>query len=143
MNTNLLKNLTLFAGLPDDRLNWLLDRAEIITIDHGEVLMEEGSLPDAFYVIIDGDVEVVKRAGQQEVVIAVRGPGEMLGEISLMSSTSRTATVRSLRGTRLLKISRGLLLPTIKGREVYHGGSGHWWSRLYRQSHGMGFARCR
>lgn len=108
MNTDLLKNLSLFAGLPDDRLQWLLDRAETVTTTRGEVLMEEGSPPDAFYVIMEGDVEILKQSGNQEVVIAVRGVGEMLGEISLIGSTTRTATVRALRDCQLLKISRGL-----------------------------------
>lgn len=108
MNIDLLKNLSLFADLEDDRLAWLLDRAETMWIERGDVLMAEGSLPDAFYVIVEGDVEISKRSGHQDVVIAVRGPGEMLGEISLIGSTTRTATVRALRDCHLLKISRAL-----------------------------------
>ncbi len=108
MNIDLLKNLTLFAGLPDDRLAWLLEHADDITMQRGEVLMEEGSPPDAFYVIVEGDVEVVKHSNNQDVVIAVRGAGEMLGEISLIGGAARTATVRALRDGRLIRVSRAL-----------------------------------
>jgi signal transduction histidine kinase len=108
MNAEFLKHLPLFSGLPDDNLTWLIENGEYISLQPGEVLMEEGSLPDAFYVVLEGDFEIVQRSGNQDVVIAVRGAGEMMGEISLIEGTTRSATVRALRPSRLLKVSKDL-----------------------------------
>lgn len=108
MQTDVLKQLPLFAGLADDKLVWLIENAEQVTLQAGDVLIEEGSPPDAFYVVLAGEVEVVKRAGGSTVLLALNGPGEMLGEMSLIQNSVRTATVRALRTSRILKISRDL-----------------------------------
>jgi signal transduction histidine kinase len=108
MHTNVLKQLPLFAGLPDDKLTWLIDNAEQVDLMAGDVLIEEGSPPDAFYVVLAGEFEVVKRAGGSTVLLALNGPGEMLGEMSLIQNSARTATVRAVRTSRILKISRDL-----------------------------------
>jgi signal transduction histidine kinase len=106
INLDLLRNLPLFSGLSDENLRWLVEKGERVTLPAGEVLMAEGSLPDAFYVVLDGDFEVSKRANNQVVVLAMRGAGEMMGEISLIEDSARTATVRALTEGHLLRISR-------------------------------------
>jgi signal transduction histidine kinase len=57
---------------------------------------------------IDGAVDILKRAVGQDVHLAVRGRGEMLGELSLIGNEPRSATVRAREDGRLLKISREL-----------------------------------
>ena len=108
MDAAFLRQLPLFAGLTDERLNWLLERATLEPIAHGQILIEEGSAPDALYVIVEGAVDIVKRAVGQDVHLAVRGRGEMLGELSLIGNEPRSATVRAREDGRLLKISREL-----------------------------------
>ncbi|HQV28224.1 MAG TPA: ATP-binding protein [Thermoflexales bacterium] len=108
MDAAFLRQLPLLAGLTDERLNWLLERATLEQIERGQVIIEEGSAPDALYVIVAGAVDIVKRAGGQDVHLAVRGRGEMLGELSLIGNEPRSATVRAREDGRLLKISREL-----------------------------------
>jgi signal transduction histidine kinase len=106
LNQNFLRGLPLFAGLADEDLDRLCHMAKTETLSAGEVLMEEGSLGDALYVILDGTVEITKRSHERDLLIANRGPGEMLGEISLLEQTPRSATVRAAKDCRLLKINR-------------------------------------
>lgn len=108
MDAAFLRQLPLFAGLTDARLNWLLERATLERMERGRVLIEEGSPPDALYVIVEGAVDIVKRAVGQDVHLAVRGRGEMLGELSLIGNEPRSATVRARDEGRVLKISREL-----------------------------------
>jgi signal transduction histidine kinase len=68
--------------------------------------MKEGSLPDAFYVVLEGEVEILKRSGNHEVVIAVNGPCSILGEISLIEDAPRSASVRASRPCKVLRINR-------------------------------------
>ena len=105
----------MFAELSDDNLNWLMSNGEHVTIRAGEALMTEGSLPDAFYVVLDGGFEVVKQSGHQEVTLAIRGAGEMMGEMSLIEDRPRTATVRAIKESHLLKISREMFKDLLCG----------------------------
>jgi signal transduction histidine kinase len=106
MSQDFLRQLPLFAGLPEEDLKRLCDMAKTESLLAGDVLMEEGSLGDALYVILDGTVEVTKRSHDRDLWIATRGPGEMLGEISLLEQIPRSATVRAATDCRLLKINR-------------------------------------
>ena len=106
LSQEFLRQLPLFAGLPEKDLDRLCAMAKTETLPAGEVLMEEGSLGDALYVILDGTFEITKRSHERDLWIANRGPGEMLGEISLLEQTPRSATVRAATDCRLLKINR-------------------------------------
>jgi signal transduction histidine kinase len=104
MSKEFLRLQPLFSDLSEDDLDWLSAQAEPVTIPAGTNLMEEGEPGDAAYVVVDGDLEVVKRADNQEIVIAVRDPGQVIGEMSLLDQAPRSATVRTLRDSHLLKI---------------------------------------
>jgi phosphoserine phosphatase RsbU/P len=72
------------------------------------VLFREGETGDTFYIVLQGQVEVIKALGTaEERPLAVMGPGEWFGEMSLLhAKMSRTATVRTLTETILLSITR-------------------------------------
>lgn len=103
-----LHKLSLFSELSDSDLDKLIDMAEEVELKQGEVLMEEGQPGDALFIVLDGDFEVSKRSGNQEVVLAVRGTGEVLGEMALIEDLPRSATVRASRESKLLKITKGV-----------------------------------
>jgi signal transduction histidine kinase len=103
-----LHNLSLFSELSDSDLDKLVDMAEEVTLEQGDVLMEEGTPGDALYIVLDGDFEVSKRSGNQEVVLAMRGTGEVLGEMALIEDLPRSATVKASRKSKLLKITKGV-----------------------------------
>ena len=99
-----LRQSPLFSGLNDHDFNWLLDQAQETNIAEGEVLMAEGSPGGSLYIVLDGEFEFTKRSGQQQVVLARRGSGEMIGEFSLLDQAPRTATARATRDSRLIMI---------------------------------------
>jgi signal transduction histidine kinase len=102
----LLRQLPLFAELSDADLTLLEEASRESRPTAGEVLMREGSPGGSLYVIIEGEFEITKRTGPGDLVIAVRGPGEVIGEMSLLDGSPRTATVRSLGDSRLLEIDQ-------------------------------------
>ncbi|HUH97519.1 MAG TPA: ATP-binding protein [Anaerolineales bacterium] len=104
MNKEFLRHLQLFENLSEADLDWLLAQAESVEIPRGEDLIEEGKPGDAAYVILDGEFEVVKKSDVQNIVIAVREPGEVFGEMALLDRSPRTATVHAVRDSRVLKI---------------------------------------
>lgn len=106
MTVESLQRLPLFADLSDPELEVLARRSRPVSLGAGGVLMEEGSPGGSLYVILEGDFEITKRSGPSEVLIAVRGPGEVIGEMSLLDGSPRTASVRSLSDSRLLEIDQ-------------------------------------
>ncbi|MDE3088002.1 MAG: cyclic nucleotide-binding domain-containing protein [Chloroflexota bacterium] len=105
MSIDFLRKQLLFAGLSEDDLIWLEMLSEPVSISSGEYLMREGGTSDGLYIASEGEFEVVKRSGNQDVPIARRGPGEIFGEMSLLNGTPHSASVRSLKDAHLYKIS--------------------------------------
>jgi signal transduction histidine kinase len=101
-----LHNLSLFSELSDSDMDRLIGMAEEVALDQGEVLMQEGTLGDALYVVLDGQFEISKRSGNQDVVLAMRGTGEVLGEMALIEDLPRSATVTAARRSKILKITK-------------------------------------
>ena len=104
-NIEFLRQLELFKGLPEDDLERLCEMSENVVIPPGEYLMREGDPGGSLYVIRDGEFEVTQRMGGQDVVLAVRGPGEVIGEISLLDRKPRSASVRALKETHAITIT--------------------------------------
>ncbi|MEK6220947.1 MAG: cyclic nucleotide-binding domain-containing protein, partial [Chloroflexota bacterium] len=106
MALKFLRNIPLFADLPDEDLKQLSDSVEIVVLPDGEMLFSEGDEGDLAYVIKDGELEIVKESEGREVLLAVRGAGVMIGEMSLLESMPRTASVRARGDCELYAISR-------------------------------------
>ena len=106
VDRDILRRNTFFSGLSDEQLDRLLESGERLSLEVGDMLMLEGSPPEAFYVVLDGEVEILKRSGNRDVVIAVNGPCSILGEMSLIEDAPRTASVRVAQPSKFLKISR-------------------------------------
>jgi signal transduction histidine kinase len=102
----LLRRSPLLAGLPEDDLQALYRTAEPIALACGEWLMREGAIGDTLYLVLEGEIEVSKRSGEQDVVLAVRTPGDLIGELALLDRTPRSASCRALQDSRLLVIKR-------------------------------------
>lgn len=99
-----LRRLPLFADLPESDLHRLCRLAERVRFPAGSVVMEEGSPGDGLYIVTAGDLEVVKRESGRDLVLARLGTGELLGEMSLLEHTPRSATVRAVTDAEALVI---------------------------------------
>jgi MFS family permease len=103
-----LSRVPLFAGLNPAALETAERRAKVITVEPGELIIRQGDPADRFYVIVDGQVEVTQAGGGDEPPSVLRrmGPGEVFGEIGLLSRVPRTATVTATAGTTLLALDK-------------------------------------
>ena len=108
MKTAVLSHVPLFAALPRSEIDQLARTLPRLAAEPGELLFREGEHGDCFYVVLTGEVEIVKAlATVDERVVGVRGPGEFVGEMSLISQDERrTASVRVRAAADLLTISR-------------------------------------
>lgn len=101
-----LRNIPLFAELPADDLEQLCKMSEEVELPAGEQLFQEGSLSDRAYVIREGTIEIRKRNAGREVLLSVRKPGEVIGEMSLLDAAPRMASAYAREDTTLVVISQ-------------------------------------
>src|SRR5512144_2163239 len=106
MNLNDLRKSPLFEGLSDDELQQLMDRAEPVSLHAGEILIKQGELGDTAYVVISGEFEIQKQTGQSLIKIDVRNPGDVVGEMALLSQSPRNATVLARTDAETLRIPK-------------------------------------
>jgi signal transduction histidine kinase len=106
LSIEFLRHLSLFADLPEADLQTLYQRAETLTLTRGDWLMREGDIGDALYVVVEGAIEIVKRSNPQDVVLAVREPGEVVGEMALLAQKPRSASGRALQDSQVLRIDK-------------------------------------
>ena len=104
MNLHDLRKSPLFQGLSDDELQQLTDMAESVSLRAGEILIKQGEPGDSAYVLINGEFEVQKQAGQSLIKIDVRNPGDVVGEMALLSRAPRNATLIAKTDGEVLRI---------------------------------------
>lgn len=78
-----------------------------IVLPPGDVLFREGDEGDAAYALVSGRVEVVKATDAGEQTLAELGPGEIVGEVALLTGERRSATVRVLEPTTVRVMGKG------------------------------------
>jgi signal transduction histidine kinase len=104
MTKEFLRRLDLFSGLSEADLDSLAAQIEPVAVDAGKDLIQEGAPGDAAYVVVDGEFQVIKKSDVQDIVIAVREAGEVFGEMALLDRAPRTATVRAVKPSHVLRI---------------------------------------
>jgi signal transduction histidine kinase len=80
--------------------------AETVSIPAGQFVLREGDQGDSLFVVLTGELEVTKRQGSQDVLLALYKPGQFFGEMALLEQVPRSASVRTLQQSRLLVISQ-------------------------------------
>lgn len=99
---DILRRIPLFRHLNYKELVKVLNQTQQNTYQDGEMVIEEQSDGDEFYIILSGEVEVTK-GGRP---LTVLGPGVHFGEMALVDRSPRSATVRARGETRLMSLSR-------------------------------------
>jgi len=75
------------------------------TLQAGEVLFREGDVGDSLYVVVTGRVRMLAGAPGAESAIRDLGPGELIGEVALLTGEPRSATIVAVRDTELYRLS--------------------------------------
>ncbi|GAC1645869.1 MAG: hypothetical protein NVS4B8_17640 [Herpetosiphon sp.] len=104
----LLRAVPLFARLGREELRQFAGQLREFALPAGALLLREGEAGDHLYVLLEGNLEIVKAlASTDEHHLSVRGPGEFVGEMSLLNPDGvRTASARATSPVRLLELTR-------------------------------------
>ncbi len=101
-----LRRCPLFAGLEDEHLLALAGKSRAKTYDRDDHLFWTGDPGGTMYVIASGRVSIEKQDSDDRVkTISLRGPGEVIGELSLFVDGSRTADARAIESTGVVIVN--------------------------------------
>jgi CRP/FNR family transcriptional regulator, cyclic AMP receptor protein len=98
-----LRRSPLFEGLAKKDLAELARHTEDVDVPAGQVLCKEGQSGSEFFVILEGEAQITKHG----TPIRTLGPGDFFGEIALVESGPRTATVTATTPLRSFVLTRG------------------------------------
>jgi CRP/FNR family cyclic AMP-dependent transcriptional regulator len=104
-----LKHFEMFIGLSEEKLDKIGVFCQPRTFAPDSIIIERNSPADCFYLIEDGTVEIITASGRQDEgaadgVIVTLGKGQSFGEMSLVDSGARSATVRATTETKVYEI---------------------------------------
>jgi|ERR1700716_2446479 CRP/FNR family cyclic AMP-dependent transcriptional regulator len=107
-----LGTIPIFAGLSTGALSEIAATVEEADFHAGGIVVREGEAGNRMFIIRSGCVEIVKRLGQEnETILAILGPKDFMGEMSIIECVTRSASVRAVEKTVLFGL---------KAIDLYH-----------------------
>jgi CRP/FNR family cyclic AMP-dependent transcriptional regulator len=106
--SNLLASIPLFQGLGTEELGWIAQRAHRRVFAAGTSIVTAEQPGEAVYIILSGTVKIhIEQADGRDVVLAIIGAGDTLGEMSLIDSVGRSASAITLEDSFLVWMDKG------------------------------------
>jgi CRP/FNR family transcriptional regulator, cyclic AMP receptor protein len=123
VDNDVLRQAPLFSALDDEAASALRASMTQTKIRRGEVLFREGDSGDRLFVVTDGKVKLGRSSSDgRENLLAILGPGQMFGELSLFDPGPRSATVTAVTDVTMLVLSHDEMVRWLSGRpEVARG----------------------
>ncbi len=123
MDPEVLMQAPLFQGLEGEAATALAKAMSTAILDKGAVLFHEGDTGDQLYVVVEGKVKL-SRSGSagRENLLAVLGPGQMFGELSVFDPGPRSSTATAVTRSEIRVLEHDELIRWLTGRpEVARG----------------------
>ncbi len=110
-------NAPLFLALDTEAAAALRSSLKERSVSKGETIFTEGEPGDRMYLVVDGKVKLGQTSKDgRESLLAVLGPGEMFGELSLFDPGMRTSSAAALTDAVVLSLAHDQLKPWLTGR---------------------------
>jgi CRP/FNR family transcriptional regulator, cyclic AMP receptor protein len=104
VKTALLRDIAVFEGLVDSVIERLASTLEVRRCEPGASVFKEGDVSRELFIVLSGELEVLKKSRRgRDARIALVGVGDSVGEMSLVDDQPRSATVRTISPSRLLR----------------------------------------
>jgi CRP-like cAMP-binding protein len=112
VDDDIVRSAPLFAALDEEAAASLRQSMVEVRLSRSEELFSEGDQGDRLYVILEGKIKLGRTSSDgRENLLAILGPGEMFGELSLFDPGPRTATATSVGDSRLIGLGHDALEP--------------------------------
>jgi nitroimidazol reductase NimA-like FMN-containing flavoprotein (pyridoxamine 5'-phosphate oxidase superfamily) len=97
---------SVFRDLPQEEVSTVVASMQTMEIETGTVVVRQGAPADKFFIIVDGEVEVIRDDDGQRRTLAHLGRGQFFGEMAILRDTPREATVQAVVPTTLFAMDR-------------------------------------
>src|SRR3954470_17913044 len=123
VDDDIVRRAPLFTALDDEAAASLRSTMTEVRLGRSEELFAEGDRGDRLYVILEGKIKLGRTSADgRENLLAILGPGEMFGELSLFDPGPRSATVTAVTDASFASLSHEDLLRWLEGRPVVARG---------------------
>jgi CRP-like cAMP-binding protein len=123
VDNDVLRQSPLFSALDDEAATALRASMTETRLRRGEVLFHEGDEGDKLYIVTEGKVKLGRTSSDgRENLLAIQGPGQMFGELSLFDPGPRSATVTAVTDATFSSLSHEDLLRWLDGRPAVARG---------------------
>jgi general stress protein 26 len=97
---------SVFRDLPAQDVETVEGQLRTVQVSAGDVVVRQGAPADKFFIVVDGEVEVLRESDGETRPLATLGRGQFFGEIAILRDLPRMATVRALGPTTLFAMER-------------------------------------
>jgi uncharacterized protein YhbP (UPF0306 family) len=97
---------SVFRDLPQQEVDTIRAQLQTMQYDAGDVIVRQGAPADKFFIIIDGEVDVVREEGGAQHELATLKRGQFFGEMAILRDAPRMATVRARVPTTVFAMER-------------------------------------
>ena len=113
----ILRRAGLFQGVDPEAVEALADEFQMIDAPRGSTLFNEGEPGDSLYIVLAGKVKLGRRSSDgRENLVAIMGPSDQFGELSLFDPGPRTATATVVTDARVAKLPKEALQNWVRER---------------------------
>ena len=104
----------IFPKLTPEQIGRIEARGKMRDVQAGEVLIEQGDSAVPFFVVVSGEIEIVRPSGGVETLIIVHGPGQFTGEVNMISGRRAMYRARVLKPGKVIQLNRQQLMALIQ-----------------------------
>jgi CRP/FNR family cyclic AMP-dependent transcriptional regulator len=112
--TEMLRNIPMFSTIDSARLKLLSFTSERVSYMAGEEFIKQGEVGESAFVIMSGDVEVVIQTKDGPQAVGMVGANQLVGEVALLHSGRRTATLRAKTPVICLLLSKDVFFHLLR-----------------------------
>ncbi len=117
MDQNVIASVPLFSALDSEDQAQLFSMMSTVSFRRGEKLFNEGDPGNCLYLLVDGKVKLGHTSSDgRENLIAILGPGEMIGELTLFDPGPRSGTATAVAPTEMLQLDHTALMDFVDTR---------------------------
>ncbi len=100
-----LRKFERFDPYSSEDLSLLLSFCDVVTAAEDDLIIRKGDMSDSMFLVVSGQVRARLRVGGHDTSLGMIGPGELFGEVAMLSQTARSADVVAEGPTRLLRLT--------------------------------------
>ena len=104
----------IFPTLTPAQIRRIAAHGHMRAMQHGEVLVEQGDRNVPFFVVVSGEVEIVRPSGGAETLITIHRPGQFTGEVNNLSGRPAVVRMRATKQGELIELDRQHMLALVQ-----------------------------